>query len=68
MKIICKKCNRAFTPIFSDHIYNGHESILHGGESIMTGKESILTGHEKLIYDYECPYCGAKYKEGKAKE
>lgn len=34
----------------------------------MTGKESIQTGHEKLIYDYECPYCGAKYKEEKAKE
>ena len=64
MKLICKKCNRKFIPIFQNHVYNGHESILNGGERIMNGDENILTGAEKEIFNYSCPYCGKKYARG----
>ena len=61
MKALCKKCNRKFTPLFNNHIYNGSESIIHGDESIFNGTE-----YKKLkkIYSYKCPYCNTYYKSG----
>lgn len=49
MRLICKKRNRKFIPIFQNHVYNGHESILNGGERIMNGDENILTGQKRNI-------------------
>ena len=43
MKVLCKKCNRKFTPLFDNHIYNGSESIIRGNESIFNGTENIKT-------------------------
>lgn len=55
------------SPIFSNHIYNGNESINQGDKSILNGSENIITGHEKIIYNYKCPFCGAIHKSGTAK-
>lgn len=62
MKCLCVKCNRKFTPIFRNHIYNGSEGIIHGNESIRNGLECI--DYSKKINNYKCPYCNAFYKTG----
>lgn len=62
MKCLCVKCNRKFTPIFRNHIYNGSESIIHGNESIRNGSEFM--DYSKQINNYKCPYCNAFYKGG----
>lgn len=61
MKSICNKCNRKFIPLYSNHIYNGSESIIHGNEAVFNGSEYK---NVKKIYNYECPYCGTYYNSG----
>lgn len=61
MKLLCKKCNRKFTPLFNNHVYNGSESIIHGYESIFNGSE--YKNIEK-VYNYKCPYCDTYYDSG----
>jgi len=64
MQIICKKCGRKMIPILHNHIYNGSESIMHGHENVKNGRELIRDGHEKIIYNFQCPFCGTKHKQG----
>ena len=67
LESICKKCGKRMEPLFSDHVYSGHEGVNSGQKSIMNGPESIV--NKKIsIRDYSCPYCGYYHRSGIAKE